>query len=148
MHNMQIFFTCQVTFMLNDDIIRLINKGTKDQNELLNELKALGYDITQSSISRKLKQLGVIKLHGKYQLLNRAKNTISETEIIPVPPNLLVIKTIPGHANVIASIIDDHLISSDSHFIATIAGDDTVFVAIDLKNQPITILIQKIKELL
>lgn len=134
--------------MLNDEIIRLINEGVKDQNELLNSLKELGFELTQSSISRKLKQMGIIKSQGKYQLLSAHRVPVAENQVISVPPNLLVVKTKPGHANVVAAVIDEKLIASNSNFVATIAGDDTVFIAINSQVESIDMLVKKVKSVI
>jgi transcriptional regulator of arginine metabolism len=118
--------------MLNDDIIRLIKEGIGEQGELLKKLEALGHRLTQSSISRRLKQLGVSKLYGKYQLAKASG--FKETKISFIQPNLFVIKTAPGHASLIATIIDEQLIENPQfpEFVGSIAGDDTIFLAVDL----------------
>jgi transcriptional regulator of arginine metabolism len=134
--------------MLNDDIIRLIEQGSSDQQALLAKLADLGYDLTQSSISRKLKQLGIIKLQGKYQLprLTIGGNKIKSIAVIA--PNLLVIRTAPGHADMTASIIDEQLIENQQYpeFVGSIAGDDTIFLAINLGNKDSTWAIDQLKQ--
>ena len=121
--------------MLNDDIIRLIKEGIGEQGELLKKLEALGYNITQSSVSRRLKQLGISKIYGKYQLAKAS--SFKETKLSFIQPNLFVIKTAPGHASLIATIIDEQLIENPQfpEFVGSIAGDDTIFLAVDLKNR-------------
>lgn len=137
-----------IDIMLSDDIIRLIEEGINDQRALLEGLKLLGHEITQSSISRKLKQLGVTKLNGKYQLI--LSNIHFESHISFVPPNMIVVRTVPGHANVIAASIDEYLIKNNKHpeFIGTIAGDDTIFIAINLDGQDVNNVIKKLKEII
>ena len=145
MHNMRSFYLCQGLFMLNDDIMCLIDQGIDDQHKLLRQLQMLGHELTQSSISRRLKQLGISKLHGKYQ---RAHNI--ETSVIFVAPNMLVIHTVPGHAGVIAAKIDQQLVRNAMHpeFIGSIAGDDTIFVAVDVVNSDSAIIINKVKKII
>ena len=118
--------------MLNDDIIRIIKKGASDQQELLEALIDLGHDLTQSSISRKLKQLGVVKVKGKYVLPKVEEKTIKD--IVFIEPNLFVIRTTPGNASAVAAIIDEKLVENPQYpdFGGTIAGDDTIFVAVDV----------------
>ncbi len=132
--------------MLNDDIIRLIDRGVNDQSELLAELKLLGHELTQSSISRKLKALGINKIHGKYQRTLKTQQT--ETKIAFVAPNMIVVRTLPGRANFIAAIIDEQLIGKYPEFIGSIAGDDTIFIAIDLKGKDSDLAIKKLKEII
>lgn len=132
--------------MLHDDIIRLIESGINDQAELLKKLKDSGYEITQSSISRKLKSLGIVKVHGRYQRIISAQ--IIKTKIIFVAPNMIVIRTPPGNANPIAAKIDLQLIDKCAGFIGCIAGDDTVFVAIDISDKDSSFFIEKIKEII
>ncbi len=115
--------------MLNDDIIKIIGRGIDEQKLILEQLKNLGHNLTQSGISRKLKQMGIVKIGGKYQLPKQEANEISSVKFIE--PNLLVIRTSPGHASAIAAIIDEKLVGNPQYpeFVGTIAGDDTIFVA-------------------
>lgn len=131
--------------MLNEDIIKAITQGASDQKTLLERLKVRGHNLTQSNISRKLKQLGVTKFQGKYHLPK-----IEERRIISVAftePNLFVIRTIPGHAASIASLIDEHLVVSPEHpeFVGTIAGDDTIFLAVDISGRNYSVVMAKLK---
>ena len=121
--------------MLNDDIIKIIRQGVNDQKLLLEKLSDLGHHLTQSSISRKLKQIGIIKANGIYQMAASEDKKIKSMNF--VEPNLFIIRTAPGHAGAIASIIDKQLVDKPRYpsFVGTIAGDDTIFIAIkDCKN--------------
>lgn len=115
---------------MNDDIIEIIKQGVNEQQILLLELSKLGHSITQSSISRKLKKMGIEKIGGKYRLPKSEESKIKNINFIE--PNLVVIHTLPGHANAIGAIIDEKLVSNSKYpeFAGTIAGDDTIFVAI------------------
>lgn len=128
--------------MLNQDIKRLIEQGANDQNILLNRLKQLGHNLTQSTISRKLKALGYVKINGEYQ---KVANKKIENKVIFVPPNLLVINTKAGYANAIATKIDQVLISNYPEFVGSIAGDDTIFIAVDTNSKSLEWLIEQIK---
>jgi transcriptional regulator of arginine metabolism len=132
--------------MLNDDIIRMVEVGINDQAELLKELKNLGYVVTQSSISRKLKSLGIVKLNGRYQMVVNAQ--VIKTKITFVYPNMIVIRTPPGNANPIAAKIDLKLVDKVFGFIGCIAGDDTIFVAIDLGDKDSSFFVEKIREIM
>jgi transcriptional regulator of arginine metabolism len=130
--------------MLNDDIITLIKQGMNDQSDLLSKLQELGHNITQSSISRKLKQLGIQKIHGIYQIKQNLK--VEMIKVSFVSPNLIVIRTLPGHSGVISDRLDKEFIENDNHpeFIGSIAGDDTIFLAVDLKGKSHLDAIKKI----
>lgn len=145
---MQSLYMCQGKHMLNEDIITLINRGIKDQKDLLDNLINLGHNITQSTISRKLKQLGIIKLHGKYQRI--IGNPEVNIDISFAAPNMIVVKTAPGHAGVVAAKIDNYLTHNEQYpeFLGSIAGDDTIFIVVDITKKNIESIIVKLKEII
>lgn len=104
------------------------------QDELMSLLKARGYDITQATLSRDLKELQVVKVPSglgyRYQVHSnpaRASRTPSGIiHTVDVSGSLMVIKTGPGFAAPVASTIDNHVVSDA--IMGTIAGDDTVLV--------------------
>lgn len=114
------------------------------QEELLSVLKKEGFTLTQATLSRDLKQLKVAKastLSGNYiyvlpneTMYRRVSKATSENNIsitsglisLRFSGNLGVIKTRPGYASAIAWNIDH---SDFKHILGTIAGDDTIFIA-------------------
>lgn len=120
-----------------DAICRIIRTETiGNQEELLRKLEANGFQITQATLSRDIKQLKVIKVHGRnddyvYRLPDYAMGIQSrhvQTDYHPnieFSGNLAVVKTRPGYAMGIASDIDTR---SPHEILATIAGDDTILV--------------------
>lgn len=96
-----------------------------DQSELLDALAARGVVLTQSTLSRKLRSLGYQKQGGRY--LQSAEAAIKLLSVLTVEPNLLVLRTSPGFANALAVQLDLHGLPGQA---GTIAGDDTVFVAV------------------
>ena len=115
------------------------------QEEVLQALEKEGYKLTQATLSRDLKQLKVAKaatMSGKYvyvlpndTMYKRVTTPKSAREMMLVSGflaihftgNLAIIKTRPGYASSIAYNID----SSDMpDILGTIAGDDTIFVAV------------------
>jgi transcriptional regulator of arginine metabolism len=121
-------------------IERIISEeGISSQNELLKKLKGAGISCTQATLSRNLRQLGVIRVPSekggyKYSLSESIKQpagTGSNLSILSViisiidARGLIVLKTIPGHASSTAFFID----SAGRYEIAgTIAGDDTLLI--------------------
>jgi transcriptional regulator of arginine metabolism len=110
------------------------------QEELLNLLEAEGFSTTQATLSRDLKALKVAKhpdIEGGYAYVlpeeNDSKEDDDNNEIFPVSGlesiefsgNMAVMKTRPGFANSIASIIDSN---SPYEVLGTIAGDDTILI--------------------
>lgn len=122
------------------EIEKIISKDSiSSQEELLKRLKSKGFNCTQATLSRDLRQLGVGRIPDgaggyKYALPQSGNNSHSEAlqhTILPVisdiveAKQMLVIKTLPGNASNTASFID----SAGRYEIAgTIAGDDTILV--------------------
>lgn len=110
------------------------------QEELCEALRRKGFDITQATVSRDIKELRLIKVpadNGYYYAwpetkipmqLQRAKRVFSDSVIgLDFSENIIVIKTLPGAAQSIASLIDS---LHDPHILGTVAGDDTILVVI------------------
>jgi transcriptional regulator of arginine metabolism len=109
------------------------------QEDLLKKLKVIGINCTQATLSRNLRQLGVIRVPSdkggyKYSLSDNTKqnsgaganlNTISVLRSVVDAKGLIVLKTIPGHASSTAFIIDN---SGRYEIAGTIAGDDTLLI--------------------
>lgn len=121
-------------------ILEIINnKDIETQEELADELKRLGIDVTQATVSRDIKELKLIKVlsdTGKYKyasivplenmLSDKLVSIFSHTVIlIDYVNNIVVIKTIPGSASAAAETIDS--LKWDG-IVGTLAGDNTIFV--------------------
>ncbi|MFV0387809.1 MAG: arginine repressor [Pyrinomonadaceae bacterium] len=112
------------------NIIELITaKKISTQEELNQLLEARGILVNQSSISRDLVELGLIKIDGIYSLpeIVDEDDFFGKLDIQPAGENLLVLKCNPGLAGAIALKIDDAEIEN---IVGTIAGDDTIFIAV------------------
>lgn len=123
-----------------DAIIRIIrNRQVNSQQTLLEELSRTGISLTQATLSRDLKALGVAR-----QILADGTYTYSMVEDIParavkkIPliagnaflqvefsANIAVVKTLPGFAPGLASTIDGLRLDG---FIGSVAGDDTILL--------------------
>lgn len=123
-------------------ILELISKKeVETQEDLAEGLKAMGIDVTQATISRDIKELRLVKVmskSGKYKYATIGQsqegitdrlNKIFENSVVSIDAavNLIIIKTIPGAAQICASAIDYMGIDEIA---GSLAGDDTVFVAI------------------
>ncbi|MBM4195581.1 MAG: hypothetical protein FJ197_00585 [Gammaproteobacteria bacterium] len=105
------------------------------QSELVRLLKECGIRVTQSSISRDLRQLGITKLENGYQQLeqpdpgtDRDAAMLAEfvRDIRTAGGNLTVVKTVEGAAQRVAFYLDG---SGWAEIVGTVSGDDTIFIA-------------------
>jgi transcriptional regulator of arginine metabolism len=111
-------------------LLELVRQGTyQTQKALQAELERQGFAVTQSSLSRDLEELNLVKLGGRYVLprapvVGAARGLLS---LEPAGDALVVAKCLPGHASAVALAIDTAALAD---VVGTIAGDDTVFVAV------------------
>ncbi len=120
------------------DLIK--TKKIKSQEELIEELSAIGYNVTQSTISRDIKQLNLVKvrnslqeeyyaLSSKYQVdpqfnIGKIKFKFKENVLsVDLSNNIIVVKTNSGEAQGVAAVIDG---SNFEEIMGTVAGDDTI----------------------
>src|ERR1700742_2047272 len=130
--------------MLNDShqherrsaIARILQASpVRKQDELVRLLKDQGHDVTQSSISRDLRDMGVLKAGGRYVLppeeLARATGDFGMLAqfvrgLKKAGPSLTVLKTTIGAAQSVAVAIDK---AEWPEVAGTLSGDDTIFIA-------------------
>ncbi|WP_186645680.1 ArgR family transcriptional regulator [Fluviispira vulneris] len=134
------------------DLIR--TEKIAHQQELVAKLKKLGLSIPQSTLSRKLKKLGVVKVQNCYKILNSSTKTLVPIfEIKVSPPNILILHTLPGHANSLAFQLDQKIMHGTNNAVksrydslmGTIAGDDTVLVISDGTKKGLEKLLEEIE---
>lgn len=108
-------------------LIRAKRIGT--QQELTAQLERAGVAVTQSSVSRDLVELGVVKQHGYYTLpQGRGGAAAHGLLALDLAGDCLVVaKCEPGLASAVAVEIDRAHIEE---VVGTLAGEDTVFVAV------------------
>lgn len=121
-------------------ILELIStKEIETQEELARELKNANFDITQATISRDIKELGLTKILGssgkyKYAILGSESQTVSNKYItifkecvISVKPalNLAVVRTIKGMGSSVCSFVDKLNLTE---LMGVTYGDDTVLL--------------------
>ena len=130
--------------MLNDTeqlerrgaIQRILRAGlVRKQQDLVRLLKREGHEVTQSSVSRDLRDLGVLKASGRYVMppdeITRANGDFAALaqfvrQILPAGSCLTVVKTTIGAAASVAVAIDK---AEWPEVVGTISGDDTIFIA-------------------
>ena len=108
-------------------LIRAKPIGT--QEELRSLLERAGVPATQSSVSRDLEELGVVKHHGHYTV-PRANGAAARglLSLDMAGESLVVARTEPGMASAVAVNIDGAAIEE---IVGTIAGEDTIFIAVN-----------------
>jgi transcriptional regulator of arginine metabolism len=117
-------------------IVRLLRGGlVRKQGDLVHLLQRDGYAVTQSSVSRDLRDLGVLKASGRYVMppdeITRANGDFGALaqfvrQIVPAGGCLTVVKTTIGAAGSVAVAIDK---AEWPEVVGTISGDDTIFIA-------------------
>ena len=141
-------------------IIELINEHhIETQEDLTLLLKNSGFDTTQATVSRDIKELRLVKVadeNGKYRYavkvshdnhkLSAKFSRILEESVIRVDlsTSIVVIKTYPAMAQAAASAIDN---MNWDEIVGTIAGDDTIFVALKTASDA-ELFCEKVKEIL
>lgn len=111
-------------------ILKLISENEIGrQEQLAGLLTDRGFSVTQASVSRDLDELGVVKLNGKYSLRPTGGRSASfgKVRINEAGDNLIVVRCASGLASAAAVLIDG---AGISEIVGTIAGDDTIFVAV------------------
>ena len=124
------------------EIRKVIQNGdVHSQDELLIKLKEMGFDLTQATLSRDLKEMQVAKVphpaKGYVYVIQESEKIVKTPETgrvnyladgfrdLRFSGNLAVLRTQPGYASTIAAVID----KADSwEILGTIAGDDTILI--------------------
>jgi transcriptional regulator of arginine metabolism len=117
-------------------ILRILRESTvRNQDELVKVLRKHGFDATQSSVSRDLRELGVAKAADHYIVPSGegapANNPFAAVmsfivDVRSAGPSLTIVKTTTGTAQSVAVAIDE---SNWPEIVGTISGDDTIFIA-------------------
>jgi len=115
----------------------IAEKEIETQNELVDELIAAGFSVTQATVSRDINEMGLVKVAGKQkkyryalhnsdQKINKLSTIFKESVIsINTSLNMLVIKTYEGSANAACLLLDK---LNMPNILGTIAGEDTILV--------------------
>lgn len=121
----------------------LSGRRFSNQEELASALMRSGVEVTQATLSRDLRSLGVAKRAGAdgtswYELPGPATETLDrERQLLDLKvfvnetrlaQNLAVVKTPPGHASAVARALD---LTGFAGLVGTVAGDDTVLCILE-----------------
>lgn len=123
-------------------LLRILRAGdASTQQELVEALRAEGFDVTQATVSRDLHELRAVKVRNGDEVAYRFPEDVPRlrgrhddvaTELaefaidVKEAGTLVVVTTLPGHASAVARAID---LAHVPAVRGTIAGDDTIFVA-------------------
>ena len=113
----------------------ITTKSIRSQEELRKELGRAGWKVTQATLSRDLRDLGVARLampegmryalHPESEDRRMAAFLAYEIEWVEANESLIVMRTLPGRAQGVAEVLDSlHL----PDVLATLAGDNTIFI--------------------
>lgn len=140
-------------------IIELINKyDIETQEELADRLMKDGYNVTQATVSRDIRELKLTKVavdggRQKYIVLQKTEPGMSEkyTRVLrdgfvsmDMAQNIMVVKTVPGMAMAVAAALDALQLNS---IVGCIAGDDTIMCAIRSVEETVQVM-EKLNKLL
>lgn len=114
----------------------ITQKSIETQDELVEQLRNLGFNVTQATVSRDIKELHLVKVpsqHGSYKYslpadqrfnpLDKLKRLIMDAFVkIDYTSHFIVLKTLPGNAHAVGALIDN---LDWEEIMGTICGDDT-----------------------
>jgi len=117
----------------------ITNFEIETQDELVDMLKNAGFNVTQATVSRDIKELHLVKVpmpDGRYKYslpadqrfnpLQKLKRALMDAFVkIDSAGHLLVMKTMPGNAHAIGALIDN---LDWDEILGTICGDDTILI--------------------
>jgi len=128
-----------------EKLLELIgSRRLKTQAALVKALHREGFDATQSIVSRDIADLGLTKANGYYTLPQVKRGSNGFINVERAGDILLIVKTETGQAQPVALKIDRGNITE---IVGTIAGDDTIFVAVK-ESQDQRVAMKRIVELL
>ena len=140
-------------------IIELIERfEIETQEDMISRLRALGYEVTQATVSRDIRELKLTKVltsHGTYRYVKnrvnhhegniKLNNAVVDAIVnVDYAANLVVLKTYPGMAMAVASGVDALNLEG---VLGCIGGDDTIMIV--TRNEDISLSIsENIKDLI
>lgn len=143
----------------HNKIIEIIEKhDVETQEELASYLKRAGYDVTQATVSRDIRELKLSKIPAgdgrqKYVVIKQDDSHLGDKYIrvlkdgftsMDMAQNILVVKTVSGMAMAVAAAIDA---MKFKEIVGSIAGDDTIMIAVRTVEET-RILMDKLREMI
>jgi len=121
------------------------NNKIETQEDLASALRHQGIDVTQATVSRDIKELMLVKVpdaypkeHSSMLTMERLERTFNDSIVsVRASDSMVVIRTLPGTAQAVAFAVD---YMKWPEILGSIAGDDTVFIALPNKEAVITLL--------
>lgn len=134
------------------------SKDIETQDELASELRESGFQVTQATVSRDIKEMRLIKVltkdgRYKYASIREKEGVVNERFLkifrnsvtsIDHAGNIIVVKTLVGSASAAAVSIDALNLKQ---IVGSIAGDDTIFLLVK-EQEMVQDLLKQFKELL
>lgn len=135
-------------------IVHLLREsGPRSAHDIMVWLEDASFEVTQATIARDLEQIGAVKvkregrlgyalgekLGGRNQATERLGRIFAEwVQAVETSGNLVVVRTPPGSAHLVALAVDQ---ARFPEVVGTIAGDDALFIAIrsDLPPEPLAL---------
>jgi transcriptional regulator of arginine metabolism len=133
-------------------ILRILRAApVRKQDEIVRRLREEGHEVTQSSISRDLRDLGVLKAGGRYLPPEDGNRSLDDfgtlrqfvRGVATAGSALTVLRTTIGAAQSVAIAIDK---AAWPEVVGTISGDDTIFIATDTAAAQVT-LVARLRDL-
>jgi transcriptional regulator of arginine metabolism len=115
------------------------NHEVETQDELVDRLREAGFNVTQATVSRDIKELHLVKVplpDGRYKYslpaeqkfnpIQKLKRMLVDSFVsIDHADHFIVLKTLSGHANAVAELIDN---LTWPEIMGTISGDNTILI--------------------
>lgn len=113
----------------------IVQQMISNQDELCQALEKAGYSVTQATLSRDMKELGIARVHSADRVRYVLNIESEERRLVPLigyeieriesNETMIVIKTLPGRAQGVAELIDS---MRHPAILGTLAGDNTIFI--------------------
>lgn len=134
------------------------NNAVETQEDLADRLKKEGFNVTQATISRDIRELKLTKIatengRQRYASISKTDTEVSDRLIrvfrdavvkVDFAQNMVVIKTLNGMGMAVAVAVDN---MENCDILGSIAGDDTVFCVVRSHNQALD-FIQKLTKII
>ena len=142
----------------HEKIVELIDiYEIETQEELADKLREAGFNVTQATVSRDIRDLKLTKVPAengrqKYAVLQSAQNGMTEKYVrilrdgfssMDMAQNILVLKTVSGMAMAVAAALDA---MNWNEIVGCIAGDDTIMCAIRTTEDTVAVM-EKIRKI-